>query len=106
MLTRDELLEKLTNIGTSQDEAERRTLLTEITDDLTSVYDSNETLTQANAKFEADNKKLQEHNMKLFLKLSDQTKPVPKTEEQTKPREIRKFEKEFSVNYSLGRRLK
>jgi hypothetical protein len=95
MLTRDELLNKLTNIGTSQDEAERRTLLTEITEDLTSVYDSNETLTKANAKFEADNKKLQEHNMKLFLKISDQTKPVPKVEKQEKQENL-KYENLFN----------
>ena len=95
MLTREELLEKLTNIGTSQDEAERRDLLTEITDDLTSVYDANETLTKANTDLKANNEKLQEHNMKLFLKVSDQNKPVPK-QEQEKPKELRKFENLFN----------
>lgn len=95
MLTREELLTKLTNIGTSEDEAERRTLLTEITDDLTAVYDANETLTQANTKFEADNKKLQEHNMKLFLKVSDQSKPVPQVKEQEN-QEIPKYENLFN----------
>lgn len=94
-MTKDELLAKLTDIGTSQDEVERRTLLTEITDELTSVYDANDTLTKANAKFEADNKKLQEHNMRLFLKVSDQSKPTPQVEE-PKPTENLKYENLFN----------
>lgn len=95
MLTRDELLTKLTSIGTLENDAERRTLLTEISEDLTLVYDTNENLTKANTKYEADNKKLQEHNMKLFLKISDQTKPVPQ-KETTKENDNLKYENLFN----------
>ena len=78
MLTKEELMSKLTDIGTLENDAERRAIITEITNDLTSVYDANETLTASNAKYEADNKKLQEYNMQLFLKVGNQTKKEEK----------------------------
>ena len=87
MLSKDELFAKLTTVGTTEDAAERRMLLTEITDDLGSVYDANDVLTEANTKFATDNKKLQEYNMQLYLKLGSQTKQedtVVKTEEKPK----------------------
>ena len=94
-MTKDEFITKLTTIGTSQDEAERRTLITELTDDAVSIFDANETLTQANSKYAEDNKKLQEHNMRLFLKVSDQSKPTPQVEE-PKPTENLKYENLFN----------
>lgn len=78
MLSKDELFAKLTTVGTSEDEAERRVLLTEITEELGSVYDAHDVLTEANTKFAADNKKLQEYNMQLYLKLGSQTKQEDK----------------------------
>lgn len=74
-MTRDELLAKLTEIGTTEDAAARRALLTEVTDNVNAVYDSNDSLTAANTKFETDNKKLQEYNMQLFLKVGGQKQP-------------------------------
>lgn len=77
-MTRDELLQALTEIGTIEDGAERRNRLTTITDEVRTVYDSNETLTASNTKFEEDNKKLQEYNMQLFLRVTGQQKtPEP-----------------------------
>lgn len=84
MLSKDELFAKLTAVGTIEDAAERRMILTEITDDLGSVYDANDVLTEANTKYATDNKKLQDYNMQLYLKLGSQTKAeetVVKTEE-------------------------
>lgn len=74
-MTREELLAKLTEIGTTDDAAARRALLTEVTDSVNSVYDSNDSLTTANTKFEEDNKKLQEYNMQLFLRIGGQKQP-------------------------------
>ena len=83
-MTREELLQLLQDIGTCEDAAERRAKLTQVTEAVTGVYDSNDTLTAANTKFEADNKKLQEYNMQLFLKVGSQgkTDPVDKTGEE------------------------
>lgn len=94
MLGKDELLARLTDIGTTADDAERRSLLTLISEDINAVYDANETLTAANTKFEADNKKLQEYNMQMFLKLGNQTKqPV---QEKTEQKEVLKYEELFN----------
>ncbi len=79
-MTKDEILAKLTEVETCSNEAQRRSLLTEIMDAATAVYDENDTLKTSNTKFEADNKKLQEYNMQLFLKVSNQKQP-----EQQKP---------------------
>lgn len=92
-MTRDELLQKLTEIGTTDDAAQRRQMITEVTDEVKGVYDSNETLTTANTKFEADNKKLQEYNMQLFLRVGGQQKQK-EPEEQTQTEELT-YEKLF-----------
>lgn len=81
MMTREDLLQKLTEIGTCEDDAQRRALLTSVTDEVKIVYDTNETLTTANSKFEADNKKLQEYNMQLFLRVGGQQKQPDKAKE-------------------------
>ena len=84
-MTREEIMQRLSDIGTCEDAAQRRAMLTEVTDGVNGVFDTNDTLTQANTRFEADNKKLQEYNMQLFLKVGGQTKkpeqdPKPQTE--------------------------
>lgn len=86
-MTREEMLAALTEIGTSTDEADRRMKLTAVTEAVTGLFDTNENLTAANTKFEADNKKLQEYNMQLFLKVGGQTKqpPVDKAGTEEKP---------------------
>lgn len=73
-MTKDELLQNLTTIGTTEDEVERRSLITSISGEVSGLYDTNETLTASNAKFEADNKKLKEYNMELFLRVGGQKK--------------------------------
>lgn len=83
-MTREEILQSLTEIGTLEDGAERRSRITSITDELNTVFDSNETLTASNTKLEEDKKKLQEYNMELYLKVGSQGKkrePEHKTEE-------------------------
>ena len=67
MAKKDDLLKKLTDIGTCTDDATRRNLLLEMQAEVGNVCDENDRLTQANTTFEADNKQLREYNMKLFL---------------------------------------
>lgn len=71
-MTRDELFQALTDLGTIEDGAERRNRLTAITDEVKTVYDSNDTLTASNATLTENNKKLQEYNMQLFLRVGGQ----------------------------------
>lgn len=79
-MTREEVMSALTEIGTCEDAAQRRQLITNVTEAVTGVFDSNDTLTSANTKHEADIKKLQEYNMQLFLKVGGQQ---PKPQQQT-----------------------
>ena len=84
MKSREDLLKSVTDLGTITDEAERRAKLTALSDDLTELYNSHDTLSADNTKFKADNQKLQEYNMELFLRVSGQqnhkTDPDPQKE--------------------------
>ena len=70
-MDKEKFLETIKEIGTCDDEATRRTLLAEISDEVSLIYDANETLSQDKEKYLADNEKLREANMKLFLRVGD-----------------------------------
>lgn len=82
-MTKDEILQEITAIGTIEDGAERRNRLTALSDEVRTVCESNETLTASNAKLDEDNKKLQDYNMQLFLRVGNQQNPAPKPAPQT-----------------------
>ncbi len=82
-MTREELMQALTELGTMDDGAERRNHLTTISDEVKAIFVSNETLTASNTKLGEDNKKLQEYNMQLFLRVGGQQKQP----EEQKPKE-------------------
>ena len=74
---KDELLDVITKIGTCEDDVERRTLLTGLTDSVSKVFDDydltksqvetlNETIKDNNEKIT----KLRETNMDLFLRVT------------------------------------
>lgn len=101
-MNKDELLGKLTQIGTIEEAAERRAVLTEVSDVVSGLFDTNETLTATNQKFEADNKKLQEYNMQLFLKVGGQKKSVPMDDEgKDEPKKDLKYEDLFDEKGEL-----
>ena len=64
-------LDKLKAIGTSEDEVERRTMLSELTDEVSRVYDENSSLTESNKSYLEDNEKLRSANMQLFLRVGE-----------------------------------
>lgn len=68
-MTREELLASLNTIGTCTDDVERRTLITNISGEIGSIYDANETLTASNNQYKTDNEALRSANMQLFLKV-------------------------------------
>lgn len=100
-MTREELLQLLTDIGTCEDAAERRSMLTQVTEAVTGVYDTNDTLTASNTKFEEDNKKLQEYNMQLFLKVGGQTKKPPVDDAGSEEKKELKYENLFNEKGEL-----
>ena len=85
-MTREELLQSLTDIGTIEDPAERRSKIVAISGEINSVFDSNESLTASNTKLEEDKQKLQNYNMELYLQIGGKSKksedePEEKTED-------------------------
>ena len=68
-LTKQQFLDTLTQIGTCEDETQRRDMLATLNTEATSIFDSNETLTQQNQTLTNDNETLRSANMKLFLQV-------------------------------------
>ena len=82
-MNREELLQALTELGTITDDAERRSRITSLSDELNTILDSNETLTATNTQLESDKKKLQEYNMELYLKVGAQGKKQDKPKQES-----------------------
>ena len=104
-MDKETFLSKIIEIGTIEDDVQRRTLLTEISDAVSEVYDNvdslnvtidslNGNLTKANENLE----KAQAENMKLFLRVGEQKTGETLQKEETgltKDPEKRKFEDLF-----------
>lgn len=71
-MERQEFIDRITAIGSCEDESERRELLASLRDDATADYDRLATLTTNNESLTSDNEKLRDANMKLFLRLGNQ----------------------------------
>lgn len=99
-MTRDELLAIITELGTIEDPAERRSKIVSITDEINSVYDSNESLTADKTKLEGDKKKLQEYNMELYLQIGSK-KEEPKEDPKEDPDENLTYDNLFNEEGEL-----
>ena len=74
-LTKQEFQDRLTAIGTCEDETARREMLASLNEDGIAIYDDYDTAETARAAAVADNEKLREANMKLFLRVGDHKEP-------------------------------
>lgn len=74
-LTKQEFIDRLTEIGTCEDDAQRRTMLADLNADGCQIYDDYAAAEAARAAATADNEKLREANMKLFLQVGDHKDP-------------------------------
>ena len=97
-MNEQEMLAMLTEIGTCEDDATRRQKLTELTDGVKGVFSSLSTVTAEKQTLETDNKKLQEYNMQLFLRVGN---PAQTAQPKEKPAEPLKFENLFNENGGL-----
>lgn len=99
-MEKQDFLDKLKAVGTSEDETERRTILSELTDEVSRVYDENTSLNESNKNYIDDNEKLRSANMQLFLKIGENKAPeevkkdLTGVKEELTP-EPRKFESLF-----------
>lgn len=104
-MDKNEFLEAIKQIGTVADDVQRRTMLTELSDKISGIFDSNTELMERNKSFEEDNEKLRSANMQLFLRVG-----ANKTEEEIQKNQVgdtdsvkepRKFENLFDENGNL-----
>lgn len=82
-MNKQDFLDKLKSIGTSEDEVERRTMLGELTDEVTRIYDENSNLVESNKSYQDDNEKLRSANMELFLRIGDNKSPQEQQQDDT-----------------------
>lgn len=104
-MDRDTFIKTITDIGTCEDDVERRTMLVSLQDEAGKLYDSIDTdkttINSLNEKIVSKDEeisKLQKHNMDLFLQVGVQKTPEQIRKEETgleteKPK--RKFEDLF-----------
>lgn len=84
-LTKEEFQARITAIGTCENEADRRELLAKLSEDGSGIYDEYQTAETARAAAVADNEKLREANMKLFLRVGDHKEPETPAKEKPTP---------------------
>ena len=82
-MDKQEFLDKLNSIGTTEDDVERRTMLSELTDEVSRIYDENSSLVESNNSYLEDNEKLRSANMQLFLRVGDNKLPKEQQEDDT-----------------------
>lgn len=87
-----ELIQLIQSAGTSEDDASRRSILSDIQDEVTSIYNANTDLTSSNKSLTDEVARLNDVNMKLFLKIGEDRTP---DDAPTPPTEKRKFEDLF-----------
>ena len=104
-MDKETFLSKILEVGTLEDDVQRRTLLTEISDSVSEVYDNvdslNTTIESLNTnltKVNTDLENAQKENMKLFLRVGEQKSGADINKSNTgfdKEPEKRKFEDLF-----------
>ena len=98
-MERQAFLDTITEIGTCTDDSTRRSLLANLGNSAAELFDSVESLTEANGNFEKQVAKLQEDNMTLFLQIGENRKTTTPGGEP--PAEKRTYENLFNEEGKL-----
>lgn len=99
-MTRDELITQIQAIGSCEDDAQRREMLTQLQEDCTADYDRFATLENTNNQLSSDNENLRSANMKLFLRIGSNKPEDKKDGEDTTPEKL-KYEDLFDEKGEL-----
>ena len=86
---------RISEIGTCEDEAMRRELLTQLQEEVNGDYDRLTELETSNSQLTSDNESLRSANMKLFLRIGDHKAPENGLGED-EPKEKREFKNLFN----------
>ena len=70
-MDKETLSARITEIGTCEDETQRRELLTQLQEEVNGDYDRLTELETTNSQLTSDNESLRSANMKLFLRIGD-----------------------------------
>ena len=87
-MKKQEFLDKITEIGTCEDDVTRRSLLTALSEEATRVFDTNDTLTADNEKYKKENEDVRQANMQLFLQVSGKSKPEEKQKQDSEEKKL------------------
>lgn len=98
-MDKETFLNKLKEIGTIEDDVQRRDLIADLTDEATTVFDEYNNLVEQDQKHTEDIEKLREANMKLFLKVGTENKEPEITKNEEKP--PRRYEDLFDEKGNL-----
>ena len=90
-MDRAEYMQLITNIGTCEDETQRREMLTKLTDEAGNIFTQNEHLTEQNSSLSQQINEVQAANMKLFLQVQDQKGGSGSIDKPDPPKEKLKF---------------
>lgn len=94
-MNREEFTAIVQQIGTTEDEAERRELLAQLSESAGAVFDENTTLTATAEDYRQQNEALRAANMKLFTRLGSDDSGKPEVSDPDPEPERRKFENLF-----------
>lgn len=103
-MDKEKFLETIKELGTCEDDVERRSMLANISDEVSKVYDTNKELTDTNTKYIEDMEKLRQANMELFLRVGDNKTPAQREHDQTgivdnKPPVVEKSFEDFANDF-------
>lgn len=70
-MLKQDFLDKIQAIGTCEDDVERRTLLAELSDEGSKIFDDFEEVSASNKKYMEDNERIRAANMELFLQVGE-----------------------------------
>jgi hypothetical protein len=95
-MDKDSFLEKIKEVGSMETPEEMRAGLAELSESVSTVFDSNVTLAEQHEQDTKEMEAIRQANMKLFTQLGTEKTPAKQVEEQTglkqEPVERRKFE--------------
>lgn len=99
-MEKTDFLNRITEIGSCDDDIQRRELLTQLSEEASKDYDNLAKLTETNATLLNDNETLRSANMKLFLRVGE-TKGETNNEANTNNDEELTYEKLFNEKGEL-----
>lgn len=99
-MEKQDFLNRITAIGSCDDDVQRRELLSQLSEEASKDYDNLATLTETNTTLMSDNETLRQANMKLFLRVGADKDPDEQNKDKTgvddKGKEKRSFDNLFN----------